>query len=105
MVLADLGWSSMQMDNPERGFSYKVEGPLDLRMNPERGRPAAALLAALNEAELAEMLVGNADEPQARVIARALMDAQKQTPITTTTALAGVVGDAVSSRSAHTSKE
>src|SRR5215813_4654108 len=53
IILADLGVSSMQMDNPERGFTYKYDGPVDLRMNPQRGRPASALLSSLNEAQLA----------------------------------------------------
>ena len=58
-VLADLGVSSMQIDNPERGFSYKVDGPLDLRLNPEAGVPAAERLAELDEDEIVGMLVEN----------------------------------------------
>ena len=57
VILADLGLSSMQIDNPARGFTFKAEGPLDLRMNPERGQPAAALLASLSAARLEELLV------------------------------------------------
>lgn len=68
-VLADLGVSSMQIDNPERGFSYKTDGPLDLRLNPERGVTAAERLLELSEAELAGMLMENADEPYAQEIA------------------------------------
>src|SRR4029078_7526935 len=63
IILADLGLSSMQMDNPERGFTYKHAGPLDLRMNPQRGKTAAALLASLDEPALASLLLENADEP------------------------------------------
>lgn len=72
LVLADLGVSSMQIDNPARGFTWKAEGPLDLRLNPQRGRPAADLLAGLAEADLAELLLENADEPHAAAIARAV---------------------------------
>jgi 16S rRNA (cytosine1402-N4)-methyltransferase len=69
VVIADLGVSSMQLDNPDRGFSYKEQGPLDMRMNPTRGESAAQLLARLNEAKLARLLEENADEPYADLIA------------------------------------
>jgi 16S rRNA (cytosine1402-N4)-methyltransferase len=72
MVFADLGVSSMQLDNPDRGFSYKVAGPLDMRMNPTRGEPASSLLERTSEADLAAMLEEYADEPHAHVIARLL---------------------------------
>lgn len=74
-VLADLGVSSMQIDNPERGFSYKTEGPLDLRLNPKRGRSAAELLRRVNQRELEGMLIENADEPYAAEISKAVMTA------------------------------
>ena len=74
-ILADLGVSSMQIDNPERGFSYKYDGPLDLRLNPEKGVTAAARLRELEEEELAGMLMENADEPFAEEIARAVTEA------------------------------
>jgi 16S rRNA (cytosine1402-N4)-methyltransferase len=61
LILADLGVSSMQIDNPIRGFSYKEPGPLDMRMNSSRGEPASALLARLSEAQLALLLTENAD--------------------------------------------
>ena len=86
-VLADLGVSSMQLDNPARGFTYKLDGPLDLRLNPNQGKPAAALLPTLTETELAELLIENADEPHARAIARAIHGQ----PIVTTTQLADLV--------------
>ena len=72
VILADLGVSSMQLDNPDRGFTYKESGPLDMRMNPARGEPASQLLAHLSEDKLARLLEENADEPDARAIARAL---------------------------------
>jgi 16S rRNA (cytosine1402-N4)-methyltransferase len=80
IVLADLGVSSMQLDNPARGFSYKGVGPLDMRMDPSRGRPASDLIARTSEADLARLLEENADEPHAAVIASLL----KQQPLTTT---------------------
>ncbi len=70
VVLADLGVSSMQIDNPARGFTWKADGPLDLRLNPQRGKSAADLLASLDEQALADLLVENADEPHAQAIAR-----------------------------------
>jgi 16S rRNA (cytosine1402-N4)-methyltransferase len=72
VIVADLGVSSMQLDNPERGFSYKQVGPLDMRMNPSKGEPASALLARIDEAELATLLDANADEPHAPLIASLL---------------------------------
>lgn len=69
-VLADLGVSSMQIDNPKRGFSYKMDGPLDLRLNPEKGVTAAERLLELSEEEMAGMFMENADEPYAEEIAQ-----------------------------------
>ncbi len=80
VVLADLGVSSMQLDNPDRGFSYKGVGPLDMRMNPARGEPASQLIARSSDAALARLLEENADEPHAAIIARLL----KQQPLETT---------------------
>src|SRR5688572_21691561 len=87
VVLADLGLSSMQMDNPARGFTYKDEGPLDLRMNPQRGQAASALLRSLDEPALAALLLENADEPNADRMAQAIL----QTLVSTTTQLATVI--------------
>lgn len=93
LVLADLGVSSMQIDNPARGFTFKREGPLDLRMNPERGMPASALLATISEEKLVRLLQENADEVYAEAIARTLIAHRGQ--LTTTTALAGAVREAL----------
>lgn len=86
-LLADLGVSSMQLDNPARGFSVKLDGPLDLRMNPQRGQPAAARLAQLTPAALARLLTDFADEPHAVPLAAALAGRQ----IPTTGALAAAI--------------
>lgn len=72
IILADLGLSSMQIDNPERGFTFKRHGPLDMRMNQGEGRSAAELLASMSERDLAELLAVNADEPDAKAIAKVL---------------------------------
>lgn len=69
LILADLGVSSMQLDNPARGFSVKEEGPLDMRMNPNRGQPAAVLLERIRPEALAGLLAENADEPHAAALA------------------------------------
>ncbi len=69
-ILADLGVSSMQIDNPERGFSYKADGPLDLRLNPEKGVTAAERLREVDREELEGMLAENSDEPYAAEIAK-----------------------------------
>ena len=77
-ILADLGVSSMQIDNPDRGFSYKVDGPLDLRMNPQKGESAAERLAEVTYEELVGMLYENADEEYAEQIARTVMNWRKK---------------------------
>ena len=88
-ILADLGVSSMQLDNPARGFSYKNDGPLDLRLNPWRGAPASALLQSITMQGLAELLTINADEPHAELIAHQIK--YSPAPIVTTRQLADVV--------------
>ena len=95
-VLADLGVSSMQIDNPERGFTFKQDGPLDLRLDPTSGEPACQRLRALNREEIAAMLVENSDEPYAEEIARAILQKRrKRQPIETTRQLAETVEEAL----------
>jgi 16S rRNA (cytosine1402-N4)-methyltransferase len=91
-VLADLGVSSMQIDNPERGFSYKNDGPLDLRLNPEKGVSAAERLREISQDELRGMLIENSDEPYAEEISRAISNRLKRgEKIETTTDLKNVI--------------
>lgn len=93
-LLADLGVSSMQIDNPERGFSYKQEGPLDLRLNPQNGEPASERLRKMNREEIEGMLIDNSDEPYAAEIARAIVGRnRKGQKIDTTTKLAELIGE------------
>jgi 16S rRNA (cytosine1402-N4)-methyltransferase len=87
LIVADLGVSSMQIDNPARGFSYKNAGPLDMRMNPSHGEPASQLLARVSAETLAALLTENADEPHADLIAGLL----KQQPVNTTHAVERLV--------------
>jgi len=95
-VLADLGVSSMQIDNPERGFSFKSEGPLDLRLNPKVGISAASLLKTITFNELQDMLIENADEPHSAAIARAIMSNMKKgIEISTTTELQNIIKNAL----------
>jgi 16S rRNA (cytosine1402-N4)-methyltransferase len=86
-ILADLGVSSMQLDDPERGFTYKNDGPLDLRLNPRKGRPAADWLMAVRSEELAATLRDYSDEKYADLIAAAIHE-RKSEGIKTTRALA-----------------
>lgn len=96
-VLADLGVSSMQIDNPERGFSFKTDGPLDLRMNPNKGIPARERLRELSKDEIIGMLIENSDEPHAIKIAEAIISAYTQGHmIDTTKELHQVITNALS---------
>lgn len=95
-ALADLGVSSMQIDNPERGFTYKYEGPLDLRLNPEKGIPAAERLRHISQPELEGMLIENADEPYAKEISTTILSEMRRgNAITTTTQLQKAVEKAL----------
>jgi 16S rRNA (cytosine1402-N4)-methyltransferase len=105
LILADLGLSSTQIDNPARGFTFKVEGPLDLRMNPERGQPASALLTKLDSAALIVLLEENADEPFAAAISRAIDRTQARGSIVTTTGLAAAVRSAFPATTNQHSRE
>jgi 16S rRNA (cytosine1402-N4)-methyltransferase len=97
VLLADLGMSSMQVDDPERGFSYARDGPLDMRMDRSRGRSAAQLLATISEEQLAQALRDLGDEQQAQAIAAAIATARQQSPITRTGDLARIVMEATRS--------
>jgi 16S rRNA (cytosine1402-N4)-methyltransferase len=90
-VLADLGMSSMQVDDSERGFSYVRDGPLDMRMDRTRGRPASQLLATLSEHELAKALRELGDEPEAERIARAIVQTRGEHPLQRTGELAELI--------------
>ena len=95
MVLADLGMSSMQVDDPERGFSYARDGALDMRMDRTHGRSAADLLAKIRADELARALHELGDEPAAPAIAKAIVQARQMAPITCTSQLASIICEAV----------
>lgn len=93
-ILADLGVSSMQIDNPKRGFSFKVDGPLDLRLNQETGISAAERLDTITREELAGMLYENSDEPYCEELAKAITDEiRRGSRIDTTTKLRRVIED------------
>lgn len=93
-LVADLGMSSMQVDDPERGFSYARDGLLDMRMDRSRGQTAAELLATIPEADLAQALAELGDEPEAATIAAAIVRARALRPILTTRDLAEVIRSA-----------
>jgi 16S rRNA (cytosine1402-N4)-methyltransferase len=94
VVLADLGMSSMQLDDAERGFSYRRDGPLDMRMDRKRERSAAQLLATLPQADLAQALRELGDEPDAERIAAAIVAARGQVPLERTGQLAELILEA-----------
>ena len=84
VILADLGLSSMQIDNPARGFTFKWDGPFDLRLNPQRGQPASVFVSRLAVNELAGILRDYSDEPEAPAIAASLCEAAAQEKLSTT---------------------
>jgi len=105
-VLADLGVSSMQIDNPERGFSFKIDGPLDLRLNPTKGKSAAALLKTISRNDLEELFIVNSDEPYSEPIATAIAARiSRGVVIETTTQLKDVIADALKFLSPNEQKE
>jgi 16S rRNA (cytosine1402-N4)-methyltransferase len=97
-LLADLGVSSWQLDAPERGFSFRADGPLDMRMDTSQGATAADLLTDVREEELADLIYGYGEERFSRRIARAIVEARLTEPIVTTGRLAEIVRRAVPKR-------
>ncbi|MFW6191788.1 MAG: 16S rRNA (cytosine(1402)-N(4))-methyltransferase RsmH [Thiohalospira sp.] len=97
-ILLDLGVSSPQLDRAERGFSFRHDGPLDMRMDPDQGEDAASWLAGVEEKELVRVLRNYGEERFARRIARAIVAARAEEPITTTGRLAAIVAGAVPRR-------
>lgn len=96
-ILADLGVSSMQIDNPERGFTYKFEGPLDLRLNPTKGATAAERLREIDREEFCGMMAENSDEPYAEEISQEVFNRFKRGErIDTTTELKNAIEKALS---------
>jgi 16S rRNA (cytosine1402-N4)-methyltransferase len=94
-ILLDLGVSSPQLDNPDRGFSFMKEGPLDMRMDTESGISAAQWLANVSEEELSDVIKTFGEERFHRRVARAIVAARQETSITTTTQLAEIVAGAI----------
>lgn len=94
-VLADLGFSSDQLANPERGLSFQRDGPLDMRLDPTRGEPASALVRRLHERDLADLFWQYGEERHSRRIARKIVEARQETAITTTGQLADLVRSCV----------
>jgi 16S rRNA (cytosine1402-N4)-methyltransferase len=91
LILADLGVSSMQIDDPSRGFSMKHSGPLDMRMNPDHGQSASAFLRAIDVARLARVLEENADEPHAELLASSLAGKSFATTVSLASAIRAVL--------------
>jgi 16S rRNA (cytosine1402-N4)-methyltransferase len=90
-VLADLGVSSMQLDEPGRGFSFNRDEPLDMRMDTSQGPTAAELIARVDESELADVIYQFGEERRSRAVARAIVAARERQAITTTGQLASIV--------------
>ena len=97
-VLLDLGVSSPQLDDPRRGFSFRTDGPLDMRMDPTRGEPVSAWLARAGLDEIREVITTFGEERFARRVAQAIVDARRERALTTTAQLAAVVARAVRTR-------
>ncbi|MCC2628003.1 MAG: S-adenosyl-methyltransferase MraW [Thermomicrobiales bacterium] len=97
-ILLDLGLSSFQLDQPERGFAFRHEGPLDMRFDPDRGVPAGDLVNTLPERELADLIWRYGEEPGSRRIARAVVRERERAPIETTSRLAEIVAAALGGR-------
>ena len=97
-ILFDLGVSSPQLDDPARGFSFRADGPLDMRMDPSSGEPVSAWLARAGEPEIREVIATLGEERFARRIAADIIAARKTQPLTTTLQLAELVARAVRTR-------
>ncbi len=97
-ILADLGVSSMQLDDAQRGFSFQFEGPLDMRMDRRQSETAATLVDRLSETDLADLIYQYGEEPASRAIARRIVQARARKPIETTAELADIVARAVRAR-------
>jgi 16S rRNA (cytosine1402-N4)-methyltransferase len=97
-VLFDLGVSSPQIDDPQRGFSFRADGPLDMRMDPSRGTSAAQWLATASESELRGVIATYGEERFAQQIARAIVAARAREPIVRTRQLAAIVAEAIGAR-------
>jgi 16S rRNA (cytosine1402-N4)-methyltransferase len=97
-VLFDLGVSSPQLDDPQRGFSFRADGPLDMRMDPTRGAPVSAWLARASLDEIRQVIATFGEERFARRVAQAIVNARQQGPLTRTGQLAEIVAGAVRTR-------
>jgi 16S rRNA (cytosine1402-N4)-methyltransferase len=97
-VLFDLGVSSPQLDDPERGFSFRADGPVDMRMDPTRGEPVSAWLARASLDEIREVIATLGEERFARRVAQAIVEARREHPIARTSQLAAIVAKAVRTR-------
>ncbi|GAB4325758.1 MAG: 16S rRNA (cytosine(1402)-N(4))-methyltransferase RsmH [Candidatus Zixiibacteriota bacterium] len=97
-VLFDLGLSSVQLDDPARGFGYSASGPLDLRFNPDEGEPASAWLSRASEADIRDVLFRFGEEPKSKSIAKAIVRKRQSSAIATTADLWGVLSAVVGSR-------
>jgi len=100
MLVADLGMSSMQVDDPERGFSYRRDGPLDMRMDRTRGQTAADILANMDQEELSKAIRDLGDEENAERIAEAIASVRRVRPLLRTTELARLIMEATQGKSA-----
>jgi 16S rRNA (cytosine1402-N4)-methyltransferase len=103
-MLFDLGVSSLQLDRAERGFSFAADGPLDMRMDPERERTAADIVNAWDEADLADLFFYEGGETRSRAVARAIVESRRRAPFLRTAALADQIAGALGSRSPRAGK-
>ena len=97
-MLFDLGVSSPQLDDPQRGFSFRADGPLDMRMDPTRGEPVSAWLARAGVDEIRQVIATFGEERFARRVAQAIVNARRERPLTRTAQLAALVAGAVRTR-------